>query len=157
MPAQRSPFAHLLTIYDQWASRSSISNRERLACRKQLTWFGPQSDRSGYWLRMAFEAIDELDLPMHDFHICLDEFLGLSRLAPLSHEDINELAFQYNRSRRGDSYHCYGSVDLTGWVSNLTPTAAEPLNLGSVTLLQAVATHALSLPSGKSDAGVNLF
>ena len=70
MPAQRSPFAHLLTIYDQWASRSSISNPERLACRKQLTWFGPQSDRSGYWLRMAFEAIDELDLPMHDFHIC---------------------------------------------------------------------------------------
>ena len=142
MPAQRSPFAHLLTIYDQWASRSYISNRERLACRKQLTWFGPQSDRSGYWLRMAFEAIDELGLSMHDFHICLDEFLGLSRLAPLSHEDINELAYQYDRSRRGQAYHCYGSVDLTEWVSNLAPTAAEPLNLGSVILLQAVARHA---------------
>ena len=142
MPARRSPFAHLLKIYDRWASRSYISNRERLACRKKLTWFGPQSDLSGYWLRMAFEAIDELGLPMHDFHICLDEFLGHSGLAPLSHEDIHELAYQYDRSRHGEAYHCYGSVDLTEWVSNLTPTAAEPLNLGSVTLLQAVATHA---------------
>ena len=62
-----------------------LSNQERLACRKQLTRLvRPQSDRSGYWLRMAFEAIDELGLPMHDFRICLDEFLGLSRLAPLS-------------------------------------------------------------------------